>query len=329
MLPAGARHVNIAANLRAAFARHGIMPKQFAMAAGVHYSTVHRWLSGDTRLIDVTALLRGCDALNIREEVIGTPRHWWFDDKGHRHECDDLAAFVRDHLRLTHSISGDLAAVARRNLGWVSVSAHATATVAYHERGVSVKAMGSAREAIQRYPAVTRVVSLDDGRDVRVGPELPQDAAQALVLAIAAARLPVPSKWHVSRLPVAQAPDGRLPAIWLGKHADPLDVVGRSALLPYCSIIHRRDDGALQGVRIGAKNPLTMRNKELLTGHALQLIPDIRYVEMLAGQIETTLSEGLTVTRRRGSVLGQRAEYICIAMKAASNIYVSQTIAVG
>lgn len=326
----------------AVLSRHlpAIGPKSAAAAMGTDLRTVYRYADGESippvveRLGQLHRALAQKGRNGFLTELYGLTdaTHFWISETGDiREAVPSLESAARCYMRISTGAAGDAADAYRRNFGGISLSVRGTfVECRYHERGLSRRAAASCCQWLtDRQALINRIVCLEDGRNVDVGPEFPKEAASAIQLAGAVAHLPPPGHWHVTRLPVAaiqNANAARLAALHGEGLSDPLDAIGRAGLFAHCSLIQRRN-GVLWGLRIGSQNPLSNDNKSILTGKPLRSIPDIRYWELMEHCAAETLSENaLTVRDCRGVVLAQRAEYQQVAVPVGSDLYVSMTI---
>jgi len=113
---------------------------------GISDDTLRRYRHGETRipvevLLAMNEFFREMGDSGFTSEVLGLVSQWWITAKGEIIPTSDLDLCARTHNGLL-GVDGDAMAATRRNLGWVSVIlSEGTATVEYHERGLSAKSV--------------------------------------------------------------------------------------------------------------------------------------------------------------------------------------------
>ena len=154
--------------------RGGVAVKKLASGIGRSAETIRLWLNGAVAIKaeDLAAVARYLKDPTLISDVFRDfdgstatrKQYLWFTDAGFAHDAPGgHADFVRRHLGLSPLLSGDCAAYAMRNLGWVELTtAGATARLRYHAKGVKRSAAQAARkwllEREQRIVSVSRAV---------------------------------------------------------------------------------------------------------------------------------------------------------------------------
>lgn len=322
---------DLAARLALALERHGVAPKQAAHLADIHPATLYRWLSGETRLMDATALLRLCDALGIRDEVFSS-RRIWFDHKGGMRDVPDFARSARELQGLSANVPGDHASSLRRNLGWISLEVSGqVAKVRYHERGLAPAAVRRLVDWVSgRATAVERAVELEEQDGLRRLAEMPAELAAEACFALELACRLVPVRpacqWRVRRLPlgdISHSVPRRLASL-ASSRQDLLSAASTVGLLRECSIF-RLEGTRVVTMQVGDSSPLPWSVKNELTGRNVMARPDVRYAEVIRSHIMDAARDGDSYHFLDGPIDGKRCRWRRPIFACGNGLFLTHT----
>jgi hypothetical protein len=296
---------------------------------GISDDTLRRYRHGETR-IPVEVLLRMVDFYRetgdggFAFEVLGLTSQWWITPKGEVIPTSNLDLRARTHNGLL-GVAGDAMAAARRNLGWVSVIlSEGTATVEYHERGLSIKSVRALKPLILGAASVRRLVNLPE-RTVKVGAELPHDAFRSLEQVVSFNGLPAPQAWRVERMRLETA-EHRVAKQLARLAASGNDLVAsaeKAGILPECSVF-RVDGEDVTTLQIGSASPLPSDVKATFLARNVMARPDTRYGELIRAHVLEARG-GPTYYELDGTIMGKPAHYRRPIFPGGNGLYLTHT----
>jgi hypothetical protein len=257
-------------------------------------------------------------------EVLGLVSQWWITAKGEIIPTSDLDLCARTHNGLL-GVDGDAMAATRRNLGWVSVIlSEGTATVEYHERGLSAKSVRALKPLVMGAASVRRLINLPD-RTVKVGTELPHDAFRSLEQVVSLGGLPAAQAWRVERMRLETA-EHRVAKELARLAASTSDLVAsaeKAGILPECSVF-RIDGEDVTTLQIGSDSPLPSDVKATFLARNVMARPDTRYGELIRAHVLEARG-GATYYELDGTINGKPAHYRRPIFPGGNGLYLTHT----
>jgi hypothetical protein len=320
----------VAAALRSRLAPHsGVARKQFASAMRRSPSTIQAWLEGraDIKAKDVDLAAKFLKDLTLIEDIYGKLGEdsrqrvaaWFIETGGSIQIGTGAADAARVYLRFPQHAAGDMAAYARRNLGWIDCQSAGDGHIAigYDDRGISLNAARAASDWLlehrQQIDQVTRRIAVH-GRIVERVDKDAEVAAMAIMRAAEIANLPQRVPWKVERLSPESLPEFRqILKAWDQNHATIVEAAAALGLAPDCSLL-RVSGTDVETLAIGSAVELPY--KEQFVGRNVLAAPDLAYREMVRWRMIKAAQEGFTVCRCNGSIIDAPRSYYSIACSA-------------